>query len=483
MLLVSKGFDRKEPNRTKSRRSRMPIQGRIRRSSCHRPWLTASIIAGIGAVALHGHVVAQSQFASVNDADVTFAEDVAPIVYENCVVCHRPGGIAPMNLITYQDARRYARRIREQVANRLMPPYSYDRNVGIQELQHDWRLPQEDINTVVAWVDAGAPEGDPDATPTPPEFPDEARWTFSEEFGPPDLIVRSEPIDVPAGGNDMWFQPYAELGLSEDRCIKAMQVKPAGEAASVVHHANSYFEEPQPDGTYERTGSVTEYAMGKVGEIVPQGVCRTASATAKIAWDIHLYPGGIGSTAPGEVLEDNVVELGIWLHPADYEAEYEQDLDLYWLNEGELLLPPNSTIMTQGFHSFDHPVRIDSFQPHGHLRLRAASLEVFYPKTGRTEVISMVSNWSAVWHHSHLYEPDAAPLVPAGAVIVVKQWYDNTDQNPNNPDPDQWVSWGQRTADEMTHAWIALTHLDEEGYQRLLAEREAQEQRRVTQQD
>ena len=276
-------------------------------------------------------------------------------------------------------------------------------------------------------------------------------------------------------------RPYSELGLTEDRCIRAMQVKPAGEAASVVHHANSYFEEPQPDGSMQRTGSVTEYAMGKVGEVVPEGVCRTASATAKIAWDIHLYPGGIGSGAPGDVIEDNVVELGIWLHPPDYEAEYTQDLNLYWLNEGELVLPPNSTIVTQGFHSFDHPVRIDSFQPHGHLRMNAASLEIFYPETGQTEVVSMISNWSAIWHHSHLYEPDAAPLVPAGAVIIAKQWYDNTAENPNNPDPDQWVSWGQRTADEMTHAWIALTHLDEEGYQRLLEERKAKQERSVTQ--
>ena len=447
-----------------------------------RPWLGAAVLPLAGALAFSGQAEAQARFTSSSDAaNVTYATDVAEIIYENCVVCHRPGGIAPMNLVTYEDARRYARRIRAQVATRQMPPYSYDRNVGIQELQHDWRLSDEDISTVVAWVDAGAPEGDPALTPTPPEFPDEAKWTFSGQYGPPDLIVRSEPIDVPAGGNDMWFQPYSELGLSEDRCIRAMQVKPAGEAASVVHHANSYFEEPQPDGSLQRTGSVTEYAMGKVGEVVPEGVCRLASATAKIAWDIHLYPGGIGATAPGGVLEDNVVELGIWLHPPDYEAEYTQDLNLYWLNEGELVLPPNSTIMTQGFHSFDHPVRIDSFQPHGHLRMNASSLEIFYPETGQTEVVSMISNWSAIWHHSHLYEPDAAPLVPAGAVIIVKQWYDNTAENPNNPDPDQWVSWGQRTADEMTHAWIALTHLDEEGYQRLLEERKAKQERSVTQ--
>ena len=127
--------------------------------------------------------------------------------------------------------------------------------------------------------------------------------------------------------------------------------------------------------------------------------------------------------------------------------------------------------MTQGFHSFDHPVRIDSFQPHGHLRMNAASLEVFNPKNGRSTPISQISNWSATWHHSHIYEPDVAPLLPAGHVLVIKQWYDNTASNPNNPDPDQWVYDGSRTGDEMSHAWIAVTHLDEEGYQDMLRER------------
>jgi hypothetical protein len=129
--------------------------------------------------------------------------------------------------------------------------------------------------------------------------------------------------------------------------------------------------------------------------------------------------------------------------------------------------------MTQGFHSFDHPVRLDSFQPHLHLRGVAMSLEVFYPETGRREMVSMVSNWNAGWNHSHIYADGHQPLVPAGAIIILTGWYDNTANNPRNPDPDQWVAMGQRTTDEMSHAWIAVTHLDEEGYQRLVAEREA----------
>ena len=190
-----------------------------------------------------------------------------------------------------------------------------------------------------------------------------------------------------------------------------------------------------------------------------------------------MYPGGVGPTAEGEIIEDNVVELGIWFHPEGYEeqAPFKQDLALYGLREGyeggQLIIPPHGYTMTQGFHSFDHPIRLDSFQPHGHLRMNSASLEIFYPETGRTEQISQISNWSATWHHSHLYEPEVAPLLPAGAVLVIKQWYDNTADNPNNPDPDQWVYGGSRTGDEMSHAWLAITHLDDAEYERLLAER------------
>ncbi|MGD8600846.1 MAG: cytochrome c [Gemmatimonadota bacterium] len=421
----------------------------------------------------------QLQFASTSDnaRAVTFSGDVAEIVFNNCTRCHREGGIGPMNLVTYQDVRRYAQRIKYQVGNGLMPPYAYDRDVGIQNLAEDWRLSLDQIQTIVDWVDQGAPLGDADAVPPLPDIPDPSAWSFSSEFGPPDIVVQSTPIDVPADGNDMWHRPIVPTGLTEDRCIRAVQVKPAGNAATVVHHAIANVQLTAPDGTVTREQRATEYAMGKLGEIVPDGVCRQLKAGSEVRWDIHLFPGGLGATAPGAIIPNNVVELGIWLQPEDYSAKYDQDLNLYGFEEGqtEMLIPPNGKVMTQGYDVFDHPVRIDSWQPHGHLRLRAASLEIFHPETGETEPISMISNWSATWHQSHIYDTDVAPLVPAGAVIIQKQWYDNTADNPNNPDPDQWVNYGSRTADEMSHGWMAITHLDEEGYQQLLAEREANE--------
>lgn len=418
---------------------------------------------------------AQAALADDSAEPLTYADDVASIINENCVICHRAGGIGPMALTNYEEVRPWAPLIQLKVANREMPPYSYDHDIGIQELQGDWRLPEEDIAIVVAWVNQGSLPGDASEIASTPNLPSLDEWNFAPQFGQPDIVLGSNPIDVPASGNDLWDKHFIASGLTKDRCIKAMQVKPRGDAKTVVHHANTYFATINDDGIVERR-PVTEYAMGKWGEIIPEGVCRKAFADIMIQWDIHMYPGGLGGTAPGAVIEDNVVELGIWLHPEEYESNIVQDLATYQLDQGELFIPPHGTAMTQGFHSFDHPVRIDSFQPHGHLRMRSASLEIFYPATGRTELISSISNWSATWHHSHLFEPDSAPLLQAGAVLVIKQWYDNTENNPNNPDPRQWVGWGQRTADEMSHAWIAISHLDEETFQTLLAERENRNQ-------
>ena len=401
----------------------------------------------------------------------TYTSEVADIINNNCVVCHRQGGIGPMSFESYEQVRPWAPLISLKVMKREMPPYAYDHGIGIQDLQGDWRLSQKDIDTVVEWVDNGASYGDPDIVIQPPILADTEAWSFEEDFGAPDAIIASVAIDIPASGNDLWHKHNVPTGLSEDRCIKAVQVKPRGDAKSVVHHANSSI---ITEGS--REGMLTEYAMGKWGEIVPQGVCRTIPANAEVAWDIHMFPGGLGAMAPGSVIKDNVVEIGLWLYTEEEseQLKYKQDLSLYRLgDQDDITIPPNGYYMTQGFHSFDHPVRLDSFQPHGHLRMNAASLEIFYPESGHTEQISQVSNWSATWHHSHLYEPDVAPLLPAGAVIVLKQWYDNTSNNPNNPDSDMWVMGGSRTGDEMTHAWLAITHLDDEGYNKLKEERDA----------
>jgi hypothetical protein len=400
---------------------------------------------------------------------VTYAKDVAPILQQNCQVCHQVGSIGPMSLMTYEEVRPWADFIKIQVVSRNMPPYHYDTHVGIQELKHDARLSEQEIATIARWVDAGAPLGDPADLPAPIEFPPAGEFRLAADFGQPDVIVRSTPYTVPAAGQDRWWQPVVDVeGIPTDRCIRAIETKPSVKGRAVAHHANSTWRAPSGGGAGGGGGRLSEYALGKLGEIIPADACRIAPANAQVSFDIHYYPAG-------EEVVDDQVEIGIWLYPEDFKPEtlYPQTLSLYSLQGGDFDIEPHGTLVTQGFHSFDHPVRIDSFQPHGHLRLTGKSLEIFNPQTGRRQMVSQVTNWNPGWHLSHIYEDDVAPLVPAGSVLILTAWYDNTANNPWNPDPDQWVNVGNRTTDEMSHAWIALTHLDDEGYQKLLDERQA----------
>ena len=423
----------------------------------------------LAAAATVGVAVAFPAAAFAQDNTVTFTRHVAPILQENCQVCHRPGEIGPMSLMNYSEVRPWGRSIRQKVANREMPPYQYDLDVGIQALQYDPRLSVEEIATLVAWIDGGMVEGDPADMPPPVEWPPRGEWRLAEEYGQPDVIVPAKPYTVPAEGSDLWWEPLVEIPLEEDRYIKAIEVKPSAQGRHVVHHANTSLYLRNANGELEQQGRgrFTEYASGKLGEIVPEGAGRLLPANSLVRWSIHYYP-------MGEVVENEVTELAFWFHPKGYEPNYLQDLGRYNL-VGDLAIPPHGSQILQGFHTFDHPVRIDSFQPHGHLRLRGASLEIFHPSTGDRDVVSMISDWTTWWQHSHLFDEDVAPLMPAGSVMILTHWYDNSADNPNNPDPEQWVYRGGRTTDEMSHAWIAVTHLDEAGYQQIKAEREAKQ--------
>ncbi|MCP5347406.1 MAG: hypothetical protein R3F41_17815 [Gammaproteobacteria bacterium] len=403
----------------------------------------------------------------------TYAKEVSRIIQDNCQICHQPGQIGPMSFTSYEEVRPWAPLIRMKVMEREMPPYQYDADIGVQHLKNDWRLSAEDIGTIVAWVDAGAPMGNPEELPPPKDFPAVGEWRLAAELGPPDHTIQSTPWNVPANGQDLWWEPEVDSGIAENRCIKAVETLPSKAAHGSTHHANSHFITQDENGEWVTYGRLSEFAFGKLGEKVPKGACRTAPANSKVGWSIHYYPDG-------KAVPNDQVTVGIWYQDEDFDEEsaYPQDLRAYNLSGGgDFLIPPHGKLMTQGFHSFDHPVRLDSWQPHLHLRGVAMSMEVFYPETGRREVLSQASNWNAGWNHSHTYEDGYQPLLPAGATIILTAWYDNTADNPRNPDPDQWVGAGQRTTDEMSHAWIAVTHLDEAGYQKELEERDAREQR------
>ena len=200
---------------------------------------------------------------------VTFSKDVAPIFQRNCQVCHRPGTVAPMSLVTYDEARPWARSIRQRVAQREMPPWHIDKTQGIQHYKNDRSLSDADIATIVSWVDAGAPEGDRKDLPRPVQFHDDDEWTI----GKPDLIVTSPTHMVAATAADWWGDYDVATGLTEDRYVRAIETKPSKDGRFVNHHATiSVIQDADPFVAGGRPGAgeggkvisnFSEYVVGK----------------------------------------------------------------------------------------------------------------------------------------------------------------------------------------------------------------------------
>src|SRR5688572_1776302 len=185
--------------------------------------LTAWQLVGLTAVA----IAPAAAMAQPKAETVTFAKDVAPILQQKCQNCHRPGSIAPMSLVTYEDARRFAPRIRARVAARVMPPWHIDKTVGIQAFQNDRSLTEAQIDTIVKWVDAGTPFGDAKDLPAPIAWPDPAAWQLQDRFGAPDLVIKSLPYSVQSRGQDKWWRPVVDAGVTEPRWVRAIEVKPS----------------------------------------------------------------------------------------------------------------------------------------------------------------------------------------------------------------------------------------------------------------
>ena len=179
----------------------------------------------------------------------TFTKDVAPVFQAKCEACHRAGSIAPMSLVTFQESRPWARSIRERVVTRQMPPWHIDQTVGISTFKNDRSLTQEEIDTIVAWVDGGSPMGNAADMPAPKEWPDESKWNFAEIFGgPPDLVVKSTPYTMPAEANDAWWKPVVPTGLTEDRWVRAIEIRPGTvDGRKIVHHAIARLEQEEDD--------------------------------------------------------------------------------------------------------------------------------------------------------------------------------------------------------------------------------------------
>ncbi len=435
-------------------------------------------------------LLGQADFAQSGGEEITYAKHVAPILQEKCQVCHQPNSVAPMSLLTYRDVIKEAKSIKAKVESRVMPPWHIDTTVGIQEFKNDRGLTDEEIDTIVRWVDAGTPFGDRSDLPPRVEFPDPNRWQLADRFGEPDLIIKSEPFTLAARTQDKWFRPVVETGLTEPRWARAIEIKPSypdgrrivhhslaflEQDARIVHHSLAFLEQDEEGitglasgatGAQQGPGLFMEWAVGKVGEIFPPDTGKLMLPGSKIHWEVHMH-------AIGEEIKDNQVELGIYFYPKGYVPKNRTVLRFLDASRHQNLdIPPGEIAVTQQMHVLPAPARLENFQPHMHMRGKAMSMEAIYPD-GRQELLSHVNNFQWNWHVNYVYAEHVAPILPKGTTLVITAWHDNTMENPNNPDPEQWVGWGDRTVDEMAHAWVDVTYLEQEDYDTLVAERAA----------
>jgi hypothetical protein len=366
-----------------------------------------------------------------------------------------------MPLVTYNEARPWAKSIKEHVVTRDMPPWHLDKTVGIRHYKNDRSLSDAEIAMVARWVDSGAPQGNPADMPKPMAFPPDDQWFI----GKPDLqVTTDQDFKMYPKGPDWWIDQYAEVRLTEDRWIKAMEVKPSN--PKIVHHCVIYAIEPDaPEGAPEGGVQLHEYAVGKYGDIFNENTGRLLKAGTRLRFDMHYF--AIGSE------QHNKTTIAFKFYPKGTEPKYQvRSIAVRNFPNDELEIPPNSVVRTDGYYRLTRNARIDSFQPHMHMRGKGMTLEAIN-LNNTTEILSSVDHFDFNWHINYIYADNEAPLLPAGTVLHMIGIHDNTSANRRNPDPSMWAGFGERSVDDMVQVWMDVVYLDDAEFKRLVDARKA----------
>jgi len=369
-------------------------------------------------------------------ARLTFHKDVEPIFQKRCAECHHPGDIGPFSLLQYGKAKASAKQIKEVVVQRRMPPWHADPKIG--EWKNDRHLSTEEIRMIAGWVDAGAPEGDAKDAPPPLKFPE--GW----HIGTPDAtwsIPRKE--HVPAEGTIPYRNLFVPTGLKEDRWIQAVEVRPS--ARQVVHHVLVFViypltrlrEQPKIDGL---NGWVGVYVPGEGPMVYAEGMGKYLPAGATLAFQIHY-------TTNGEAADDQTQIGFIWAKKKPEHEVFTQSA-----TNTRLRIPPGAADHPEeASYTFKHDARILSFLPHMHVRGKAFKYVAVSPD-GKEEVLLDVPRYDFNWQTCYrLKEPKA---VRKGTTIHAYARFDNSKNNPANPDPGKEIHWGQQTWEEMLVGYL-----------------------------
>ena len=400
-------------------------------------------------------VIALPAAAQDAPANVTFTRDIAPIFQRSCQSCHRTGSIAPMSLLTYEEVRPWARSIKQRIESREMPPWFIDRHVGVQGFKADKSLSDAEIAIVSTWVDNGAPRGNPADLPPPIAFDDMTKWNIGE----PDWVVEiPEPFVVKAEAADWWGNLVSDSGLTEDRWVKAVETKPTEESFPVVHHAVTTAIDPDGEAAF-----LNEYALGKNGDIYPDGTGRLLKAGSQIRFNMHYH-------AIGREITDRT-SVGLTFYPKGVEPER----PIYALHIGDnedLDIPAGEAdIRHDGYYHLKDNITLTVFQPHLHNLGTRQCIEAILPDNSVQSI--NCANWDFGWHIAYNYEDGVAPLIPKGSVIHVISWHDNSDANRWNDDPRNWAGFGQRSNDDMSFAWLSWFTMNDTEFEAAVAARAA----------
>ena len=364
--------------------------------------------------------------------NISYAKTIAPMLNDNCVSCHREGGIGPWAMSDYNMVRGFSLMIREVVRTQRMPPWHADPHVG--EFSNDRSLSDDEIRTLVHWVEAGAPRGE-GADLLAENSQSWPIWAMGE----PDVIIDIPPEDVPASGVVDYKYKMVTNPLDKDVWVKAAEIIPGDR--SVLHHVITSFGELETEG--RRAGRLKRGTGGGLGGYVPgaegkpfpddTGILLPAGAT--IEFQMHYTPAGLATTDSSR--------MGLYLH----EEPPEHKLDNMVLLNPRILIPagaPNhSEVMVR---TFDQDVLVYSLLPHAHYRGKASEFVAHLPD-GTQETLLSVPRYDFNWQTNYdLKEPR---FLPAGTKMVHRTWWDNSARNPANPDATRDVPWGQQSWDEM----------------------------------
>ncbi len=400
-------------------------------------------------------VVGGAVFGEPVPTTVTFNKDVLPILQKRCQECHRPGEVAPMSLISYKDTRPWAKSIKQAVLSKKMPPWFADPSVG--HFLNDRSLSQAEIDTLVRWIDGGTAEGDPKDAPPPRQFVD--GWAM----GKPDLVIEMpNAFNVPANGQLEYQYVILPTNLKEDVWVVASEVRPGNR--SVMHHVITSIREPgskwmrdqQPGVVFvPQRGAAAGLGIGLggngLGGYVPGQVIRPANegphratllkAGSDIVFQLHYTPNGKATTdktkiglifakePPKERLMGGNSALLRFTIPA---------------NNGNYEMHAVSTVPYDG--------ELVSMMPHAHLRGKAFEYKITRPD-GTSEVVLRVPKYDFNWQLTYWLEK---PIhLPKGTKVELTGWYDNSANNPYNPDPTKDVHWGEQTTEEMMMGYFS----------------------------